>query len=112
MNHRQGYAPYSTAICLKSRQSSEIVSMMTFGKMRVSQGKKLDDANSLELVRFCNKLNTSVVGGASKLFKYFCKNYHSEFSKIVSFSDRCHTSGNVYTILGFKNVSVSDPGYC
>lgn len=111
-NHRQGYAPYSYTLCLRSDDSNEIVSLMTFGKLRISQGRKQDDATSVELVRFCNKLNTSVVGGASKLFKYFISKYSSTFFKIVSFSDRSHTCGNLYKILGFKNVSISDPGYC
>lgn len=111
-NHRQGYSSYSHSICLKDNRSHEIVSMMTFGKMRISQGRKDDDTDSLELVRFCNRLNTSVVGGASKLFKWFVEHHSDEFRKIVSFSDRCHTSGNLYEVLGFHQVSVSAPGYC
>ena len=38
---------------------------MTFGNLRKSMGSK-NKKNSLELLRFCNKLNTSVVGGANK----------------------------------------------
>ena len=111
-NHRQGFASYSYSICLRCRDSEEIVSMMTFGKMRISQGRKTDDDQSLELVRFCNKLNTSVVGGASKLFSYFINLYGAEFTKVVSFSDRSHTSGHLYEVLGFNKVSSSEPGYC
>ena len=111
-NHRQGYAPYSYTICLKLKDSHEIVSLMTFGKLRVSQGRKSDDENSIELVRFCNKLNASVIGGASKLFKWFIDNNSETYSKIVSFSDRSHTCGNLYPTLGFKQISISDPGYC
>jgi hypothetical protein len=40
---------------------------MTFGKRRINS--KIN----LELIRFCNKLNTSVIGSASKLFNNFIK---------------------------------------
>ena len=62
-----------------------------------------------ELVRFCSKRNTSVVGAASKLFKHFLKSYHPK--KVRSFSDRAHTSGRLYKTLGFSEVRRSDPGY-
>ena len=60
-------------------------------------------------MRFCNKINTSVIGGASKLFQYFLNNWSPE--KIVSFSDRAHTKGNLYATLGFQEVSKGQPGY-
>lgn len=44
--------------------NSELVSLMVFGKIR-QQRKYYDDYdNKWELLRFCNKLNTTVVGGA------------------------------------------------
>lgn len=109
-NHRQGYASYKYSICL-CNTFGDIVSLMTFGKMRNSQGKKRGDENSVELLRFCNSLNLSVVGGASKLFKQFIRDHATEFSKIVSYSDVAHTSGNLYSVLGFHRVSQSEPGY-
>lgn len=110
-NHRQGYASYKWSLGLFDKNSNELVSLMTFGLMRNGQGKKSDDANSIELVRFCNLLNVSVVGGASKLLKAFIRNNGNQFSKIVSFSDVAHTSGNLYKNLGFVKVSNSQPGY-
>ena len=47
---------------------------MTFSPPRVNMGSK-NHKQQWELVRFCNKLNTRVVGGASKLLKYFIKNW-------------------------------------
>lgn len=76
--------------------------------MRTTIGK-VDDSNSYELVRFCSKSDTNVVGGASKLFKWFVRNY--DFDSIVSFSDIAHTTGNLYKTLGFHKVSESNPGY-
>ncbi len=110
-NHRQGYASYKWSLGLYNKISNEFVSLMTFGLMRNGQGKKSDDTDSIELVRFCNILNTSVAGGASKLLKHFIRDYGHSFSKIVSFSDVAHTSGNLYHKLGFVKVSQSQPGY-
>lgn len=108
MNHRQGAA--NSKVNLGLYNNDELVSLMTFSKMRNTIGRtKQDDPYTWELVRFCNKMNTTVTGGASKLFKYFINNF--EFSKIVSFSDRAHTKGNLYKILGFHEVSRSDPNY-
>ena len=61
------------------------------------------------MVRFCNRINTSVVGGTSKLFSYYVKNYY--LSKIVSFSDKAHTRGTLYETLGFPIVSELNPNY-
>lgn len=104
-NHRQGRA-YS-AVKLGLIHEDEIVAVMTFGKPRRTIG---DGRYDWELVRFCNKLNTNVVGGASKLFQYFIKRYRNTNS-IVSFSDRAHTTGNLYRKLGFSEIRSSDPGY-
>lgn len=91
----------------------DLISLMTFGKLRSTQGLKNDDALSLELSRFCSKANCEVVGGASKIFKNalleICK--HESVKKIVSFSDKATTTGNVYSKLGFAKVSESDPNY-
>ena len=54
-------------------------------------------------------LNTSVVGGASKLFKHFIRIYNPK--RIRSFSDRAHTKGTLYSNLGFIELRRSDPGY-
>lgn len=108
-NHRQGNANSSTRLGLYLED--ELVSLMTFGKMRATIGtsSKEDLSNCYELVRFCSKLNTNVVGGASKLFKHFLKEYHPV--RIRSFSDRAHTKGSLYEKLGFHKVRTSNPGY-
>ena len=108
-NHRQGHVFASIRLGLKLKATDELVSVMTFNKMRPTIGKVDDLEGSWELSRFCNKLYTSVAGGASKLLAYFIKTYCP--SKIVSFSDVAHTRGNLYSTLGFHEVSRSDPGY-
>ena len=79
---------------------------MTFGKSRhfVGNGK-----HQWELLRFCNKLNTNVIGGASKLLKHFIKLYNPE--EIVSYADRRWSTGNLYNVLGFKLYNKSQPNY-
>ena len=62
-----------------------------------------------ELTRFCNKINFVVVGAASKLFKFFIKNYNP--NKIVSYSDVRLFDGKMYETLGFNKISQSKPNY-
>lgn len=108
-NHRQGNA--NSKIRLGLYSNNELVAVMTFGRIRNTIGTtpNEDMSDCWELVRFCSKLNTCVVGGASKLFNYFINKYNPE--RIRSFSDRAHTKGNLYKILGFKYVRTTDPGY-
>jgi hypothetical protein len=91
-NHIQGYSNYSTAIGLI--YSDELVSLMTFG-FRWINGKK-----EYELLRFCNKLNTQVIGSASKLFQYFIKN-NLDIQSIKTYTDLSLFSGDVYSKMGF-----------
>lgn len=100
-NHIQGAC--SSKYKLGLYYNDELVSLMTFGKSRFKK-------DEFELLRFCNKLNTSVIGGASKLFTAFCK-LHPEVKNIVSYADRRWSKGNVYESLGFSFVHVSAPSY-
>jgi len=107
-NHRQGGA--HSKIRLGLYAGDELISLMTFSEMRNTIGTgKFDSTHCFELVRFCSKLNTSVVGGASKLFHHFVKQYDPQ--EIRSFSDRAHTRGNLYELLGFRYDHTTDPGY-
>lgn len=107
-NHRQGAA--NSPVRLGLQYNGELVSLMTFGKMRSTIGTGNENLeNCYELVRFCSLLNTSVVGAASRLLKHFIKDYAPE--RIRSFSDRAHTSGGLYKTLGFKEITRSSAGY-
>jgi len=107
-NHRQGGV--HSKVRLGLYHNDELVSLMTFGKLRNTLGLGNEDfSDCWELVRFCNKLNTSVVGGASKLFTYFIKRYSPV--RIRSFSDRAHTRGALYKTLGFDKLSTSNENY-
>lgn len=107
VNHRQGRCVSKVNLGLYFED--KLVSLMTFGKPRVNM--KASNQCEWELIRFCNKLNTSVIGAASKLFKHFLLLYVNSGEQILSYSDRAHTSGGLYNILGFDFISFSDPGY-
>jgi len=105
-NHIQGFV--GSKIKLGLFHNDELVSLMTFGSLRKSLGYNSKE-NSYELLRFCNKLNSSVIGGASKLFKHFTKSY--EVNQVISYSDTSRGVGNLYEKLGFKFSHNSDPNY-
>lgn len=103
-NHIQGWCP--SQIKLGLYYNNELVSIMTFGKSRhfIGNGKM-----EYELLRFCNKLNTNVVGGASKLFKHFVNTYNP--NSVLSYCDRRWSKGNLYNNLGFTFSHFSKPNY-
>lgn len=99
-NHIQGRT--NAKIKLGLYYDNELVSVMTFSKMSKLSGTKNINDNEWELGRFCNKLNTQVIGGASKLLKYFIANYNP--SKIISFASNDISNGNLYKQLGFNEI--------
>jgi hypothetical protein len=105
-NHIQGYVNSKIKIGLYF--DGELISVMTFGGNRVALGSKGVEGE-YEMLRFCNKLNTNVVGGASKLFKYFIKTYKPK--KVTSYSDTRYFNGGLYEKLGFTYDGETRPNY-
>ena len=107
-NHIQGKINASVKIALTYK--GEIVSLMTFGKLRKNLGQKSKE-NSYELLRFCNKKNCTVMGSANKLMSHFKKIYNPKY--VLSYADRCWTSidKNIYQKLGFNLVSKTPASY-
>jgi len=105
-NHLQGFVGSKTKLGLY--YNDILVSIMTFGSLRKSLGQ-VSSIDVYELLRFCNLLNTSVIGGASKLLKYYITNY--KVSNIISYSDISRSNGNMYIKLGFSLSHNSDPNY-
>lgn len=91
--------------------NDELISIMTFSKPNASRSAKKSIDKTYELSRFCTKSQTTVVGGASKLLKYFVRSYTP--TKIISYADRRYTSDstNVYNSIGFSLVNKTGPGY-
>lgn len=80
-----------------------LVAVMTFGPNRYSNG-------GVELLRYCTIADTSVIGGAGKLFNQYLKD--AQPSVVVSFADRRWSGhGAFYTKLGFELVGTTQPAY-
>lgn len=105
-NHIQGFV--GSRIKIGLYYDDILVSIMTFGGLRKSLGHT-NKTGSYELLRFCNILNTSVVGGASKMFKYFIKKYNPH--NIISYADSSRSIGGLYKKLGFSYKHQSVPNY-
>jgi hypothetical protein len=103
-NHLQDFS--NASIKLGLYYKDELVSVMCFNKPRLGVGNKYD---GYELVRFCNKINTNVVGGANKLLSFFIKKYNPK--QIISYADRRWSLGELYEKLDFEKVSLNKPNY-
>lgn len=105
-NHLQGivYSKYKMGLFY----NGQLVSVMSFGNKRTSMGEKSENGE-FELLRFCNKKYTNVVGGANKLFKYFVKKYNP--NTVTTFADRSWGEGNFYEKLNFEFVHSTKPNY-
>ncbi len=103
-NHIQGKV--RSAIKLGLYYNNELVSLMTFDHF---EGRNRMSGDEWNLSRFCNLLETNVIGGASKLFMHFIKKYNT--SRIISYADLDWSQGDLYHKLGFKLISESITGY-
>lgn len=99
--HIQGYCAAATKIGLF--HNNELVAVMTFGIAR------FDKKHEYELLRYSSKLNTSVVGGFSKLLKYFVTRFAP--TSVVSYSDLTWSMGKVYSKNGFSLKHRAKPSY-
>lgn len=82
---------------------NEMVSIMTFGKPYVYKNYEY------ELKGFANKLGVRVIGGASKLLKYFEKKYRPK--SVVSLCNRRMYNGKLLKKLGFNFVKKTRPSF-
>lgn len=84
--------------------SDNLISVMTFNKTWRSK-------EYYELTRFATKLNTNVVGGASKLFSKFSKKHIGE--TVISYANGNFAKGSnsVYRKLGFEYEKRTEPMY-
>jgi hypothetical protein len=93
--------------------NNELVSLMTFGKKRKVLGNKNNTVDEYELIRFCNKKNITVVGGFSKLLKFFVKTFNPK--KIETYADirwsGLNPENTVYYKNGFTYVHQTPPNY-
>ena len=100
-NHIQEYIRSDYRIGLE--YNNELVSIMTFCKSRYNKGYEW------ELLRYSTKINNTVIGGASKLFKNSLILFG--LNSIISYSSNRYSVGNVYKQLGFKKENNTTPNY-
>jgi hypothetical protein len=105
-NHIQGED--KSKVKLGLYYNNELVSLITFGKLRKITGNKHED-NKYELIRFATKLNTNVTGGFSKLLNYFIKKYLP--IQIISYADRRWSMGKLYVKSNFTFIHNTPPNY-
>lgn len=100
-NHMQG-GSYIGSVRFGLYFDNKLVSIMTFGKSRYNTNYEW------ELIRFCNKIDCNVVGGASKLFKHATRN---GIKSVISYANLRWSNGNLYEKLGFTFINRSKPNY-
>jgi len=102
--HLQGYI--ATKVKLGLYYNNELVSVIGFGNLRKNMNQQSKE-NEYELYRFAEKYH--IVGGLSKLFKHFIKQYNP--TKIITYQDLDWGYSNLYEKLGFKLEKITNPGY-
>jgi hypothetical protein len=100
-NHIQGGVQSSKRYGLYYNE--ELVALLTLGKPRYN--KDYD----WEILRYCNKINSNVIGGFSRLLSHFIKEIKPK--NILTYADRRYSDGGVYEKNGFKYLHDSSPNY-
>ena len=104
-NHIQGYS--GSHIKLGAFYNNELTAVMTFSKPSLAKGRKNNNDNIYEISRFCT--NKNVIGIASKLLKYFQRNY--KWKEIYSYADRRWSKGDLYEKIGMIFIKNTKPNY-
>lgn len=100
-NHLQGSC--NSKINIGLYYNKELVQLITFGKSRFNKNIEY------ELIRLCSKINFNIIGGASKLLKYFELNYKPK--SLISYANRRWSTGSLYDKLGFTFINNSKPNH-
>lgn len=100
-HHLHGH--HSGSVNLGLFYNNELVMLLTMGKSRFNQSFEW------ECIRMTTAQGITVVGGASKLFNFFRKEYNP--LSIVTYSDRRFGEGEVYLKCGFKRIENTPPNY-
>lgn len=100
-NHLQGFCKSDFYYGLLFKSS--LVSIISFSRM------KGETVNSFIIDRYCNKIYTSVIGGASKLLKHFIEKHNA--SQILAYVDRRWSEGDLYKRLGFECIEITEPTF-
>lgn len=97
VSHLKGYK--SAIVRYGLYRGDELLSVMSFDQSNA--GWKIE--------RFATKTGMTVVGGASKLFAAFRRQYNPD--SVMTFADRGISDSGVYVRLGFTKIGTTKPGY-
>ncbi|MFA5586157.1 MAG: hypothetical protein WDA02_06380 [Saccharofermentanales bacterium] len=65
--------------------------------------------DNYEILRFCGLLNYVIVGGISKIFKYFIDKYKPIM--VIGYVDKSYSNGETFKILNFKLDKTLEPNF-
>ena len=82
---------------------------LTDNRIYARKCRNSQDDTFWNLNRFCNLKNYNIIGGFSKLLRYFLKNYNVK--TIISYADRDWSEGDIYKKFGFELKSINKPDY-
>lgn len=99
-NHLQGQAR-GALLTLGLAYNDELVQCMSFGLSRYNKNY------TYELLRLCSKQGVSVIGGASKMFKFATQQL--ELDSIISYCDASKFTGKVYEAMGMTRSKLTAP---
>lgn len=101
VNHLDGYvnAKYNYGLVF----NNELVSVISFSKPRFNK------EYNFEIIRFANRLNTTVIGGFSKLFQHFIRSNPNK--SIMSYKKLDLGNTEFYTKCGFVQLLITPPNY-
>ena len=85
--------------------NNELVQLMSFSKTKYNRNLKTD--NSWEIIRGCPGSNNTVVGGVSKLFSRFVKDYNPDM--VFSYCDFNKFDGKSYEAIGMRFIGYTVP---
>jgi hypothetical protein len=100
-NHLQQYVTSKVNIGLY--YDNELVGIMTFGRPRFNKNFEW------ELLRYCSKKYINIIGGFSKLLKFFITMYKPK--NIISYANRRWSNGKLYEVNNFDKIRFNEPSY-
>lgn len=102
-NHLQGHR--NAQVTYGLFYQGKLVQLMSFSKTKYNRNLKSE--NSWEIIRGCPGSNNIVVGGVSKLFSHFIKDYNPD--SVFSYCDFNKFDGRGYEAIGMKFVGYTGP---
>lgn len=102
-NHLQGHR--NAAVTYGLFYNNQLVQLMSFSKTKYNKNLKGD--NSWEIIRGCPGSNNVVIGGVSKLFAHFVREYNPD--AVFSYCDFNKFDGKGYEALGMKFIGYTGP---